>query len=272
MSNRIISYYGGKARLAETLIDWMPPHENYLEPFAGGLSVFFKKAKAKWNAVNDLDKDIANLYYVCSRGDLFEEFKQRTFFLIQSKEIYDIIRDNIKKKKRKIKIPDIQRAVDYFFYITVSFNNRPGTSITKNVNKWNSEIIDKLEWSRRKLDQVIIENLDINAFIKKYSRKKNAMWFFDPPYYVTEGTNYYGHVFNTYHHEMFRDSVDKLKKKNPDCYIMITYDDHSAIRRLFKDYHIKEVDVTYSSSHETIQTNEIVITNYKLNDKQQTLF
>ena len=271
MSDRIFSYYGGKAVLAPQLIEWMPKHEHFMEAFAGGLSVFFKKPKAKWNAVNDLDKDIANLYYVCSRIDLFEQFKESVFYLIQSKEIYDIIRDAIGNSKGKFSIPDIQRAVDYYFFITTSFNNRPGTSLSTNINKWNVDLIEKLSWSRKKLDDVIIDNLHVHDFIDKYKKKKNAMWFFDPPYYVTEGTSYYGHVFYSYEHESLRDKINVLLSKD-DVNIMLTYDDHPTIRRLYKDYHIKEVGVTYSSSHDVIKTNEIVITNYKIYDKQRSLF
>lgn len=271
MSDRIISYYGGKAKLAETLIEWFPEHDNYMEPFAGGLSVFFKKAKAKWTAVNDLDKDISNLYYVCSRIDLFEQFKERAFFLVQSKEIYDIIREAIPKSKSNIKIPDVQRAVDYFFYITTSFNNRPGTSLSKNVQKWETHLLEKLKKSRKKLDNVIIENMDVNEFIKKYSSKRNAMWFFDPPYYVANDTQYYGHVFARYQHHRFKETIDLLNK-NDTARIMITYDDHPKIRELFRDYFIKEVGVKYSSTYEVVETNEIVITNYELYDKQQSLF
>jgi len=271
MSDRIISYYGGKAELANKLIDWMPKHKAYFEPFAGGLAVFFKKAKSSFSAVNDFDKDISNLYYVCSRIDLFEEFQEHVFFLVQSRDIYDKVRSDIKRTKQKFKIPNVQRAVDYFFYITTSFNNRPETSLSKNTSKWDTELVDKLKYNRRKLDNVIIENLDINAFIEKYRTKKEAMWFFDPPYYVANETNYYGCVFAEYQHRVFKESIDKLNE-NPEAKIMITYDNHPEVRNLFKDYYIKEIPVKYRSTYEVMDISEIVITNYEIYDKQQSLF
>ena len=271
MSDRIISYYGGKAKLAEQLIDWMPKLDNYVEAFAGGLSVFFKRPKAKWTVVNDLDKDIANLYYVCSRRNLFQQFKEGAYYMIQSREIYNIIRDNIAKEKKKIVIPDVERAIDYFFYITTSFNNRPGTNISKDVGKFNTELLERVNKSRKRFNDVFIENLDVNTLIQKYHSKNNTMWFFDPPYYVANDTNYYGHVFRRYQHETFKDNIDLLAK-NDKSKFMITYDDHPKIRELFKDYFIKEVQVIYSSTYETVDTNEIVITNYEIYDKQKSLF
>lgn len=267
--NRIFSYYGGKQEMAESLIGYMPKHKAYLEPFAGSLAVFFKKQKSTWNAVNDVDKDIANLYYVCSRIDLFEEFKEKSLYMIQSKEIYDIVRASIKKSKDKFKIPDIQRAVDYFFFISTSFNNRPGTSLSKIVTKWNTDLVENLKNTRKKLDNVIIENLDINNFIDKYQNTKDAFWFFDPPYYVANNTEYYGRVFNQYQHKIFKEKIDMISDK---CKFLITYDDSEEIRYLFKEYYIKEVPVKYRSTHEIMDINEILITNYPLHERQQSLF
>ena len=271
INKRIISYYGGKARLADRLIEWMPDHDNYFEAFAGGLSVFFKKKKAKWSAVNDLDSDISNLYYVCSRKDLFKEFKELAFYLVQSKDIYDIIRENIKEGKGKFEIPNVQRAVDYFFYISTSFNNRPGTSLSKNANKWGNDLLEKVAYSRKKMEDVYISNMDVNDFIDKYIGTEKAFWFFDPPYYVANDTEYYSHVFRRYHHERFSKSIKKLATKS-NANIMITYDDHPKVRELFDGFYIKEVGVKYSSTYETVDTNEIVITNYELYDNQQSLF
>lgn len=38
-----LTYYGGKQRLAQTIIDMMPKHKIYCEPFFGGGAVFFAK-------------------------------------------------------------------------------------------------------------------------------------------------------------------------------------------------------------------------------------
>jgi DNA adenine methylase len=269
--SRIISYYGGKHTMAPELIKMMPKHDAFFEGFAGSLAVFFRKPKVKFNCVNDFDKDLANLYYVCSKKELFDEFQNSAFFLIQSRDIYDIIRTRINQKKKYITIPDVERAAEYFFFIRNSFNNRPGTSLSKNVSKWDTDILTEIEWGRKKLDNVLVENMDIVKLIEKHWRVKNALWFLDPPYWVANGTTYYGHVFNEYDHTRFLNGVNQLRE-NPTNNIMITYDDHPKIRELFSDYYIKEIGVKYTSTDETIDTNEIIISNFKIEDDQLELF
>ncbi len=58
----VIPYYGGKFTMSKRLVEMMPPHKRYIEVFAGGASMFFRKKKADWNVLNDLDNDIVNLY------------------------------------------------------------------------------------------------------------------------------------------------------------------------------------------------------------------
>jgi DNA adenine methylase len=48
----------------------MPPHESYLEPYFGSGAVFFGKAPARIETINDLDGEVVNFFRVCrSRPD-----------------------------------------------------------------------------------------------------------------------------------------------------------------------------------------------------------
>lgn len=62
----VISYYGGKQRLAKRIINEINeiPHEMYAEPFAGGAAVLFAKERSNREALNDINGDIINLYRV----------------------------------------------------------------------------------------------------------------------------------------------------------------------------------------------------------------
>ena len=41
----LISYYGGKQRIASRILDYFPPHTVYVEPIAGGAALLFAKSK-----------------------------------------------------------------------------------------------------------------------------------------------------------------------------------------------------------------------------------
>lgn len=50
---------GGKSRLAPKIIPMFPPHRIYVEPFAGGAAVYFRKEASEKEVLNDKDAEIA---------------------------------------------------------------------------------------------------------------------------------------------------------------------------------------------------------------------
>ena len=58
----IVGRVGGKSRLKKTIIDLLPEHTTYVEPFVGGGAVFFGKEPSSREVVNDLDADIYHIY------------------------------------------------------------------------------------------------------------------------------------------------------------------------------------------------------------------
>jgi len=62
-----LSYIGGKNRLAKRVIEIFQEHTTYVEAFAGGAQVFFRKEPSKVEVLNDLDGEIVNFYRVCQQ-------------------------------------------------------------------------------------------------------------------------------------------------------------------------------------------------------------
>jgi DNA adenine methylase len=60
----IISWIGGKRRLAKQILPLFPAHVCYCEPFAGGEALFFLKEPSEVEVLNEINGDLINLYRI----------------------------------------------------------------------------------------------------------------------------------------------------------------------------------------------------------------
>ncbi len=58
--NSPFRYAGGKFYARKLILEHIPEHSYYIEPFAGGASIFFAKSKSTKNWLNDIDDDLTN--------------------------------------------------------------------------------------------------------------------------------------------------------------------------------------------------------------------
>ena len=58
----VIPYYGGKWELSKQLVPMIPPHSRYVEMFAGGLSMYFRKQKVDINLLYHYQDHSVYLY------------------------------------------------------------------------------------------------------------------------------------------------------------------------------------------------------------------
>lgn len=56
------TYFGGKLSVAQQVVSLLPPHEHYVEPFAGSLAVLLAKPPSLMETVNDLDGLLMNFW------------------------------------------------------------------------------------------------------------------------------------------------------------------------------------------------------------------
>ena len=85
-----LSYIGGKNRLAKRIIAIFPKHTTYVEAFAGGAQVFFRKEPSEVEVLNDLDGEIVNFYRVCQQHH--EELLRYFRFVVVSREWFDLLK------------------------------------------------------------------------------------------------------------------------------------------------------------------------------------
>ena len=91
----VIPYFGGKYEMSRKMVHMIPEHERYIEVFFGGGSMFFRKPKAKFNVLNDIDSDLINLY-LCVL-DKFDELKKYIYWYPKSRSLHEMFREEIKE-------------------------------------------------------------------------------------------------------------------------------------------------------------------------------
>ncbi|MGL4730316.1 MAG: DNA adenine methylase [Clostridium sp.] len=246
-----ISRMGGKSKLRKTIIELIPEHTCYVELFFGAGWVYFGKELSKVEVINDIDKELINLFkmikyhapeierqleYEFSGRDIFEEYKNLTVEYLT----------------------EIQRAVRFLYLISQSFASKGGTYGYGTISKPKPQIFycGVLKEIKDRLSNTYVENLSFEKIIEKYDRG-HTFFFCDPPYFETCG---YENEFGEKEHLLLKEKLTNLKGK-----FLLTINDHLKVREWYKDFNIKEVEVSYSISRENKgrkKYKELIITNY----------
>ena len=246
-----INRMGGKSRLRKTIIDIIPEHICYVEPFFGAGWVYFGKEKSEVEVINDIDKELVNLFRMLKEHP--EEVERVLKYEFISRDKFAAYKNmNVEY------MTEIQRAVRYLYLISNSFGSR-GVSFGYGAVKKPYQKIFKQDFEnlRERLTNTYVENKSVFEVIEKYDRP-GTLFFCDPPYLDTSA---YNNKFELEDHIRLRDVLSNIQGK-----FILTINDHERIRELYKDFHIKNVSVTYSISREKDARKgygELIITNYE---------
>lgn len=251
--NSFMGWIGGKKLLREIIVSNFPSNfERYVEVFGGaGWVLFYKDKHAKEEIYNDYNSELVNLFR-CIKYHREELQKELKYFLNSREQFQDFL------AQYKIRgLTDIQRAARYFMLIKTSYGSKGKNygCVKKNVEVF----VNYLSDIEKRLNNVIIENRDFQEIIKLHD-KKDTLFYLDPPYFGTE--KYYSEVdFLPEDHIRLRDSLREIKSK-----FILSYNDCSEIRELYKEYNIVEVkrnnNLNGRYKNKPQEYNELIIKNY----------
>ncbi|MBF0383475.1 MAG: DNA adenine methylase [Magnetococcales bacterium] len=251
----LTGWLGGKYKLAKTIVARLPEHHCYVEPFAGGAQVLFRKEPSTVEVINDINRDLITLYRVLQHH--LEEFLRWFKWALAS-------RDEFKRLLRleSDALTDIQRACRFYYIQRNSFGGRIGGKpsfgyATTRPPKLNLlRIEEELSAAHLRLARCYIECLPYTDVIKRYDRPQ-TLFYIDPPYWDCE--EHYGKgIFSKADFNNLAEILSKTEGK-----FLMSLNDTPGVREVFSGFEIHEVQTQYSVSKAgNKQANEVLISNY----------
>ena len=236
----IAPYIGGKRNLAARLVEKIDaiPHRTYCEAFVGMGGVFFRRTRQPTaEVINDLNKDVANLFRILQRH--YPQFRQVIEFQLTSRADFErlikIDPTTLTDLERAARFLYVQRTVFGGKVTSRNFGVSPATAARFDLTKLGPMLQDV----HGRLSRVVIECLPYHEFIQRYDRPE-TLFYLDPPYWDSE--TYYGRGMFT------KDDFQRLAQILGDLKgrFILSINDTPQIRDIFQAFEMEEATTTYS--------------------------
>ena len=193
----LLSFYGGKQKLASRIVPLLPEHTVYVEPFAGGAAILFAKPWPNVNdrsfyreVINDLSGDLINFYRVAQSKfkDMRHLIKYTPYSRLMHKKAQAIL-------KSKDHTSDLARAWAYYVATFQSFGKSVsggwGTAVssTNPAATWETLQFDR---GVDRIKAVYIESDDAIKIIRRWDSPQ-TLFYCDPPYLGTWCEDYHAY-------------------------------------------------------------------------------
>lgn len=223
--NSPFRYAGGKFYARKLIIECLPPHSCYVEPLAGGASLFFAKSKVSKNWLNDIDEELVNCFIIIRDRprELIEKVKDEK----ATKERHSYYKNEFQP------LTDLDRAVRWFYVNRTSYSGIMkmqncfwgyGDKYSMRPENWPSNIVR----ASAKLQDVKLTSVDFEEAIEE--TEDGAFLFVDPPYFNRDQDKFYRHSFTPQDH--FR-LCEVLKRNSKRLKFLLTYDNSLEVKALY---------------------------------------
>lgn len=274
-----VKWAGGKRQIVDKLLMYAPDEFNtYYEPFVGGGALLFELSPKK-AVINDSNKELINVYNVLRNEEKFKKMCSilNTYEKNNSEEFYYELRNKDRNKSSFDRLSDYKRAGRTIYLNKACFN---GLYRVNSKNEFNVPFGKKTKVNTYDIGNLItvsnyltmndikILNVDFEDSVK--DAQKGDFIYFDPPYDSETS------IFNSYTEEGFgKEEQRRLAKvykelSNKGCYVMLSNNNTTLIKELYKDFNIHIIEAKRSinsNGKKRGKVEEIIITNYK-NDRE----
>ena len=234
----VLKYPGSKWNIASQIVELIPKHHSYVEPFFGSGAVLFNKVPSDIETINDLDSDVTNLFR-CIQKDS-ERLARLVMATPFSREEYD---NQFEMPDGAICNDSFQRAAGFLIRCW------QGHGFRTNGYKvgWKNDVVGRerayalWNWYRlpewiidiaERLRMVQIENRPALEVIKRFNYE-NVFMYLDPPYVLgtRNGKQYKHEMSDVEHEEMLKELLQSKAQ------IMISGYESDLYNDYLKDWH-----------------------------------
>ena len=253
-----LAWIGGKSLLADRIIERFPAHQAYCEVFAGAAWVLFKKPESRVEVINDINRDLVNLYR-CTKHHLPALIEQFRWMLVARDEF-----DRFMKTPADT-LTDLQRAARFYYLTKAAFGAKVrgpsfGVSATQPPRLNLLRIEEDLSAAHIRLCRVLIENRPYAEVLDRYD-KPTTLFYLDPPYWGCEG-DYGPGLFSREDFSTLAQLLASLKGR-----FILSLNDTPGVREVFAGFRIESVATRYSISSKKeagqAPAREVLITNFE---------
>lgn len=213
----------GKKLLAKRIVQVIPQHRVYVEPFAGGAQVFWAKEPSEVEVLADRDPDIAFAFRFVKglTPKKLDRLKRRSW-------VGDA--ERFKKLLESEPEDDVERFYRFAYLAYFSFNKlRRGTMPDKHIGV-EARFLDRLEKFAPRLKNVVVRCADYEDVVDEFDAP-DAFFFLDPPYPGYEAE--VGH--DDWDEQRFGKALRRVDGK-----FLVTYGTRSeGAEALFKGFHVE---------------------------------
>lgn len=279
-----LKWHGGKHYLAQKIIDLMPKHLHYVEPFGGGLAVLFNKnpfePRHQWGeasheqgiseVVNDVYGPLQNFWNVLKNKDAFAEFER----IVGATPFSEFEFEDSAERLVPTRDLDVEAAVSFFVrcrqsragsfksFATLS-RNRTRSRMNEQASAWINAVCGLADVHER-LKRVVILCRDAVDVIRQQDGPK-TLFYLDPPYVPSTRTS-----SGNYEHEMSEDQHMHLLEVLQCCEgnVMLSGYPNELYDEVLAEWnrHDFEIDNKVSGTKEKRKMVESVWCNFRVED------
>jgi len=255
------NYPGGKTTIAEWIIQHIPEHDVYVEPFGGSAGVLANKPESPLEVYNDTASLCVDFFRAVKHHP--EELQHWVQTTPYSRELFDEYTERLQQDPPE----DLVERAGMFWYTQftsfagkgvicgggLTFSIQCSVSGSKNRQDDLISAADKVSDVCDRFREVQIEHMDFATVFEKYDSPE-TVFYCDPPY-VDIGDDYYQTEDGGFNHERFVESLHDLDGK-----WLVSYD-HNIPTGL-QDYTIIDRQKRSTMDHEKAEKTESLVMNF----------